>query len=118
MKEKESDPDTYVLKSLDGTNILKGGKLFNPGFDQLKKMANDAGIPLYVCLHADRHEVENGEYNWQGKEIIEWCHLNGISPILELQEGLTKDMFRDGIHPNDKGQRFEAEIMNKYIKFL
>ena len=34
--------------------------------------------------------------------------------ILEL--GLTEDMFRDGIHTNVKGQRFEAELMKKYIK--
>ena len=40
---------------------------------------------------------------------------NGITPILELNEGIKLDMFRDGIHPNEKGQRFEAGLMKKYI---
>ena len=56
-----------------------------------------------------------GKYNEQGEEIIKWCQENGISPILELNEGIKLDMFRDGIHTNEKGQRFEAELMKKYI---
>lgn len=112
----EDDPDAAVLKSIDGTDIKKGGMAFNPGFAQLKEMADSAGIPLYVCLHADQNEVSAGKYNEQGQEIIKWCKANGIMPILELKEGLTLDMFRDGIHTNEKGQRFEAEVMKKYIK--
>ena len=53
--------------------------------------------------------------NEQGEEIIKWCQENGIPPILELNEGIKLDMFRDGIHTNEKGQRFEAELMKKYI---
>lgn len=114
-KHKEDDPDAAVLKSIDGTDIKKDGKIFNPGFAQLKEMADSAGIPLYVCLHADKNEVGAGKYNEQGEEIIKWCKNNDITPILELEEGLTVDMFRDGIHTNEKGQRFEAGIMKKYI---
>lgn len=113
---KEDDPDAAVLKSIDGTDIKKGGMVFNPGFAQLKEMADSAGIPLYVCLHADQKEVSTGKYNEQGQEIIKWCKANGVNPILELKEGLTQDMFRDGIHTNEKGQRFEAEVMRKYVK--
>lgn len=112
---KEDDPDAAVLKSIDGTDIKKDGRVFNPGFAQLKEMADNAGIPLYVCLHADKNEVSAGKYNEQGQEIIKWCKDNGVNPILELKEGLTLDMFRDGIHTNEKGQRFEAEVMRRYI---
>lgn len=113
---KEDDPDAAVLKSIDGTDIKKGGMEFNPGFAQLKEMADSAGIPLYVCLHADKNEVSAGKYNEQGQEIIKWCKDNGVNPILELKEGLTLDMFRDGIHTNEKGQRFEAEVMKRHVK--
>lgn len=112
---KADDPDAAVLKSVDGTGIKKGGKVFNPGFDQLKQMADSAGIPLYICLHPDKNEVKEGKYNEQGEEIIRWCERNGITPILELEEGVKPDMFRDGIHTNEKGQRFEADLMKKYI---
>lgn len=115
-KNKENlDPDADVLKSIDGTDIIKGGKIFNSGFTQLKQMADSANIPLYVCLHADQHEFENKEYNAQGQEIIAWCQQNNITPILELNEGITADMYRDGIHTNKKGQHFQAELMKKYI---
>lgn len=109
------DPDAAVLKSIDGTDIKKGGNIFNPGFDQLKRIADDANIPLYICIHPDKNEVAAGKYNEQGEEIIKWCQENGISPILELNEGIKLEMFRDGIHTNEKGQRFEAKIMKKYI---
>ena len=109
------DPDAAVLKSIDGTDIKKGGSIFNPGFDQLKRMADEANIPLYICIHPDKNEVAAGKYNEQGVEIIKWCQENGISPILELNEGIKLDMFRDDIHTNEKGQRFEAELMKKYI---
>lgn len=47
---KADDPDAAVLKSIDGTDINKGGKVFNPGFDLLKQMADSEGIPLYIYL--------------------------------------------------------------------
>lgn len=110
---KNLDPDKQVL---NGIGILKAGKIFNPGFTELKQIADSAGIPLYVCLHPDQEELEVGSYNNQGQEIISWCKSNGIQLILELDEGISADMYRDGIHTNEKGQRFEADLMKKYIK--
>ena len=74
-----------------------------------------SNIPLYICIHPDKNEVAEGKYNEKGEEIIKWCQENGITPILELNEGIMLDMFRDGIHTNVKGQRFEAELMKRYI---
>ena len=106
------DPDKQVL---NGIGIRKKGKVFNPGFAELKAMADSANIPLIVCLHPDTEELQQRTYNEQGQEIIGWCRSNGIEPILELDEGITADMYRDGIHTNAKGQRFEADLMKKYI---
>ena len=113
---ESDDPDQKVLKSMNGTDIDKKGMKFNPGFDQLKQIADKAGIPLYVCLHPDANETAAKKYNSQGQKIITWCKNNGIKPILELKEGIKPNMFRDGIHTNEKGQRFEADLMVKYIK--
>lgn len=111
--KNENNPDKKVL---DGIGIHKDGRGFNPGFNQLKAIADSAAIPLYVCLHADIKEMEEGQYNEQGHKIINWCKNNDVPCILEIKEGLEKDMFRDGIHTNEKGQRFEAELMKRYIK--
>lgn len=111
-RKPSSDPDAQVL---NGIGIDKKGKGFNPGFDQLKKMADSVGISLYVCLHPDQKELEEKKYNSQGQEIITWCNNNNVKLITELSEGITKEMYRDGIHTNVKGQRFEADLMKKYI---
>ena len=107
------DPDAKVLK---GIGIHKNGKEFNSGFAQLKTMADSANIKLIVCLHPDQEELTVKRYNGQGQEIIKWCETNSVQLIKELDEGITKEMYRDGIHTNAKGQRFEADLMKKYIK--
>lgn len=112
---ESDDPDAAVLKSVDGTDIKKNGKIFNPGFKQLKEIAAKANIPFIICLHPDQNETKKKKYNEQGDEIIKWCHDNHIKLIQELNEGITIDMYRDGIHTNEKGQKFEAMLMKKYI---
>lgn len=107
------DPDAKVL---NGIGIHKNGKEFNSGFAQLKTMADSANIKLIVCLHPDQEELTVKRYNGQGQEIIKWCETNSVQLIKELDEGITKEMYRDGIHTNAKGQRFEADLMKKYIK--
>lgn len=105
-KNKEADPDKKVLEG-----IRKDGKTFNPGFQQLKVMADSANIPLIIYLHAERTETSNGIYNEQGQEIIQWAKNNNIQLIRELDKPLQEDEYRDNIHVNDKGQRRIAEIM-------
>jgi len=111
-KNASSDPDQKVLNG----EIKKNGKEFNPGFEQLKEIADSANIPLYVCLHPEITEIRKGTYNDQGLTIISWCKKHGIQPILELNEGIKRDMYRDKIHPNERGQKFLSQLMKKHIK--
>lgn len=104
--KKEADPDQKVL---DG--IRKDGRIFNPGFNQLKAMADSANIPLIIYLHAERSETNSGHYNEQGQEIITWAKNNGARLIKELDNPLPMDGYRDNIHVNDKGQRKIAETI-------
>lgn len=113
-KDRGLDPDERVLAGID--KRLKPNQQFNCGFDQLKKISVNLGIPMYVCLHPEINELKRGAYNEQGKKIINWCIENDISIIKELDEGISADMYRDGIHTNEKGQRFQGELMAKYIK--
>lgn len=112
-EHKDMDPDQKVLNGIGG--IHKNGSSFNPGFLQLKQIANIAQIPLIICLHPEAIEVEAGKYNEQGQEIIKWCKNNNVSLIQELDEGIGLDMYRDGIHTNEKGNRFEARLMYNYL---
>ena len=110
-KEDIDDPDAKVLKG-----IKKKGLVFNPGFDLLLQMADSAGIPLYVCLHPEKSEINQSRYNEQGEEIIQWCESNSVKLIKEIDEGITQAEMRDDVHLNEKGQRFEANLMKKYIR--
>ncbi len=110
--KKELDPDQKVLA---GVGIDKKGVGFNPGFDQLKQMADSAKIPLVVFLHADAEECKAGKYNSQGWEIIRWCQSHKVKLIKDLDSGFSADDLRDGIHLNVQGQRKLANVMEKEL---
>lgn len=116
-KTTEPDPDQKVLRAIskDGTGIKKDGVVFNPGFDELKVMADKASIPLIVYLHADQEELKQGRYNEQGEEIIEWAERNEVTLVRELDYGFTSQDYRDGIHLSKSGQRKLANIMKEII---
>ncbi len=107
-----NDPDKQIA---DRDYIVKQGKCFNTGFSQLKDMATTAGIPFIVCLHAEKIELSEGKYNYLGDDIIKWCSDNDVPLIRLMDEGLKMDMYRDNIHLNEKGQRFLADVIKKYI---
>lgn len=112
-RNKEPDPDKKVLEG-----IMKNGKTFNSGFNQLKAIADSVNIPLIIYLHAERNESKLGFYKVQGKEIITWAEINDVLLIKELDEPLKEDEYRDDIHVNDKGQRRIAETMKSKIPFI
>ena len=111
-RKKNADPDQQVL-----AGIHKKGKEFNPGFAELKAMADKAKIPLIIYLHAEQSELNAGKYNEQGDEIISWAEMNRVQLIKELDYKFTADDYRDGIHLNKKGQRKLASIM-EYINSI
>jgi len=107
------DPDRKVLQNV---GIRKKGDRFNPGFGQLKAIADSARIPLVVCLHPELGELQQGCYNEQGNEIIKWCDNHHIRLIQELHEGIKAEMYRDNIHLNEKGHRHQYMLMAKHLK--
>ena len=111
--KNELDPDQQVLA---GVNIDKKGKVFNPGFEELRLMATKENIPLIILLHADQEELKEKKYNQQGQEIIKWAESHQLPLYKELDYAFQKSDYRDGIHTNAHGQRKEANIMKTAIK--
>ena len=108
------DPDAQIEKKAANRQVVQKGYLFNPGFDKLKHIADSCKIPLVVYLHAELGELEQGEYNDMGQDIINWCdsaHVRIIKGILTEKP----DMYHDAIHFNEKGQRHLGEVMKKTI---
>ncbi len=102
--------------------IHKDGVGFNPGFAELDSIARAAGIPFFMILHPEISEIEFGNYNGEGKEIIQFAERDSIRLLKELEWGTTLANYRsqDVIHYNTKGQYFLANklypIFLDYLK--
>ena len=95
--------------------IKKDGEGFNPGFNALYKKSIRLGVPMIIYLHADQSELKNNSYNEQGEEIIQFANTNHIQLIKDLENGLDKSWYHDGIHLNNKGQHMMAKILQPQI---
>ena len=105
---QELDPDAAV-----NAGIQKGGKEFNPGFEQLREIAERDGMKFVIYLHPEKSEIETGAYNEQGDEIIAWARENNVPLYLGLEEGESLEGLRDNIHLNELGQQRLAECFKK-----
>ena len=95
----------------DALMINKGAAEFNPGFEFFKNYAQEHNIPFIICLHAERKEVEDGNYNSQGQEILAYCSKNEIKVLSGLEIGEELTDFRDQIHINERGQKRWAQTL-------
>lgn len=102
------DPDAAVVQHVVNGAVAKKSFYFNPGFDELKAIADSTHIPLVIFLHAEQGEVKAKRYNEMGQQIITWANETGIPLIQGLNNGETIDMYRDVIHLNERGQRHLA----------
>lgn len=110
--KQELDPDQKVVA---GTDIDKKGIVFNPGFEQLRQIAERDSMMFIVCLHPDKKELEAGRYNRQGQEIIAWANAHNVHIAKELDYHFLPSDYRDGIHINESGQRKLAAIMKETL---
>lgn len=110
------DPDAKVVKAATEQYVAKKSALFNPGFRQLKEMSDSLDIPFCIYLHAEKGELEKGEYNDMGKEICKWAEDNNVLLIKGLESGEKTNMYKDIIHYNENGQRHLAYIMENIVK--
>lgn len=114
--KKKLDPDETVVSNITHSSVKKKSKQFDPGFEQLKNIADSLHIPFIIYLHAETSEIAEGDYNEMGKKIIRWADTNSVPLINGIQNGETTDMYKDVIHFNEKGQRHLADILIKKIK--
>lgn len=110
------DPDAKVIAQIQNAAVAKKSELFNPGFVQIKTIADSLHIPFSIYLHAETNEIAAGQYNEMGNEIIEWAQKNQVSLVKGIETGETISMYKDAIHYNEKGQRHLANIMEAMTK--
>lgn len=119
LKQKQRlDPDVAVVNKMSQKFVTKKSLLFNPGFDQLKNMADSLHIPFGVYLHAETGELMQGSYNEMGYEIMEWAEKNGVPLMKGMDRGENESMYKDMIHLNGKGQKHLAASLKVMVTEL
>ena len=83
----------------------------NPGWFFFPTYCKNNNIELLVILHPTKDELMQKEYNVYGKQIIHILDSLKVSYKLELDYGITEDMYRDKIHLNNKGQKFLVKLI-------
>ena len=96
--------------------VIQKSLYFAKGFDALKAMADSLQIPFYIYLHAEQGELKTGRYNDMGQKILMWADSARVMLINGMKEGERQEMYRDVIHFHEKGQRFLADKLIKYVK--
>lgn len=110
-----ADPDAVVEKKAENRQVVQKGLVFNPGFDQLKHIADSCNIPFVIYLHAEKGELENSAYNDMGQEIIHWCDTAHVRLIQGISSERS-DIYHDVLHLNERGQRHLANIFKQVIE--
>lgn len=112
------DPDAAVVKAAQHNSVAKKSQIFNPGFDQLKAIADSLHIPFGIYLHAETGELQKGTYNEMGQQICQWAETNHIPLMKGLENGEKIGMYKDIIHFNEKGQRHLANCLKEMVSEL
>lgn len=99
-----------------GINKNQPENHFNEGFQDLLRFSKKNNIPFSIYLHAEKKELQRGEYNIYGKKIIDFAKENEIPLIKDLKEGLEENEYRDMIHLNNYGQKKMAERVFQFLK--
>lgn len=112
------DPDAAVVKAAQHTSVAKKSAIFDPGFEQLKAIADSLHIPFGIYLHAETGELQRGKYNEMGQQICQWVETNHVPLMKGLEQGEKIGMYKDIIHFNEKGQRHLADCLKKMVSEL
>lgn len=112
--EMKIDPDAATVQHVPNGAVAKKSSFFNPGFDELKAIADSAHIPFAIFLHAEKGEIEAKQYNEMGKKIIAWAKTTDTPLMQGLTNGESIDMYRDVIHLNERGQRHLARCLENF----
>ena len=112
------DPDAAVVTAAQHTSVAKKSAIFDPGFEQLKAIADSLHIPFGIYLHAETGELQRGKYNEMGQQICQWAETNHVPLMKGLEQGEKIGMYKDIIHFNEKGQRHLADCLKKMVSEL
>lgn len=96
----------YERFSGRAVSVISNQKEFNPGFESLRLLTDSLRIPFAIYLHKTLLEIQAGQLEPGGKEIIAYARQHKIPLFLRDER---PSMFVDYIHLNNSGHRFLSE---------
>lgn len=93
-------------------------KVFNPGWMELKQIADKDSTPILYVLHAEQEELKQQRFNRYGNQILDTLQNKNLIYYTDMAWGISPDYYRDFIHLNKEGQLFLANHLLQPIANL
>lgn len=106
-------PGGTVFNSIDATNTTTGTSN-SEGWEKFYHYCKDNDIELIIYLHSTVTENNVGEYDENGKWIIEFAEDHNIMLVQDLGLLQTTE-YKDDIHLNAIGHRRMSQLLRTYV---
>lgn len=98
------------IGEVDEATNNSDGQEHSEGWDFFVNHSQENNVPLIIYLHATQQELAQGEYDENGKWIMEFAKTNGIPIVSDIEEISVED-YRDDIHLSEDGQKVIYEVL-------
>lgn len=103
------------IGEVDEATNNSAGQLHSEGWNFFADYSRAKNIPLVIYLHATQQELAQGEYDENGKWIMDFAKTNGIPLVSDIEEVSAAD-YRDDIHLSGEGQKVIYDVLYPIIK--
>ena len=86
------------------------GKIFNPGWAELRDLSRRSAVPIIIVLHPELGEVKMKHYDKRGQLLLDSLAAWDL-PVVRALDSMSVDLYTDDIHVSDRGQRRIAAIL-------
>lgn len=91
----------------------------NSGWHDFENYSKREGIKLLIYHHPTLEEFQNAQYDENGQKLNRWLRTSNIHWVSGLESSYTKDMYRDQIHLDSRGQlAIEKAIRPKILELI
>lgn len=89
----------------------------NSGWQNFLFYTQENNLPFFVCLHAEKRELNNKKFNTKGTHLITWLDSAKIKYITDL-DILNNSDYRDNIHLNNSGHSKWYKLLKPHLHQL
>lgn len=100
-------------ETVNETNTSHGNE-HSEGWEYFYWLSQDMDVPLIIYLHAEKGEIEAGQYDEKGQWIISFAEERGISVVTDIDVAMERD-YKDHLHLSEDGQHVIYDVLDSVI---